>query len=268
MRAFRRAFVLPILFFAGAACAETVTMDGIKVAARDVGNGRQVVDLFTRPDARQRILLLTPGGKAKAAVILFAGGNGNVGIHKDGGIRNGNNFLVRTRDLFVSHGLAAAVFDKPSDRDTLRENRTEDWHVKDVAAVVKYLKRKLALPVWLVGTSRGTMTVGHAGARLTTEIAGVVFTSSMDEAADLPIGDITVPALITHHKDDECHVTTPDAAKDIAKGLKKSPKVEVLWFTGGRSPGDECGAKAYHGYLGIEEEVVGKIAGFIKANTK
>jgi hypothetical protein len=84
----------------------------------------------------------------------------------------------------------------------------------------------------------------------------------------LPIGGITVPALITYHKDDECHATTPDAAKDIAKGLKKSPKVELLWFSGGRSPGRECGPKAYHGYLGIEEEVVGKIAGFIKANTK
>ncbi|MEQ8165262.1 MAG: alpha/beta hydrolase [Alphaproteobacteria bacterium] len=265
MKTFWGAALFSFFMFSSGISAEM--MDGIKVKAWDAGEGKRVVNLFARPGARQRILVLTPDGKAKAAVVLFAGGNGNVRILKDGSIRNGNNFLVRTRETFVSHGLTAAVFDKPSDRDTLKENRTEDWHVTDVAAVVMYLKKTYRLPVWLVGTSRGTMTVGHAGAKLTSEIAGVVFTSSMNEAAALDIGRITVPALITHHKQDECHVTTPAAATDIAKRLVKAPKVEVMWFTGGRSPGRECGPKAYHGYLGIEDDVVGRIAGFIAANT-
>ena len=35
---------------------------------------------------------------------------------------------------------------------------------------------------------------------------------------------------------------------------------------GGISEGDACGARAYHGYNGIEAEVVGKIATWIKSN--
>ena len=34
-------------------------------------------------------------------------------------------------------------------------------------------------------------------------------------------------------------------------------------MSGGRSVGDECEAQAYHGYNGIEREVVDRIAGWI-----
>ncbi len=238
----------------------------VRTKVREIEAGKSVVDLYARPDARQRVLVLAPK-KPTAAVILFAGGTGKIRIKKNGVIKRDGNFLVRSRERFSGHGFVTAVFDVPSDQDTLRDNRTEDWHVKDVAAVVSYLKKTFKLPVWLVGTSRGTMTVGYVGEKLTKQIDGIAFTASMDEVAHLDTGKITVPAFVLHHKNDDCHVTTPDGAKDIAKSLIKSPKVELVYLAGGISPGEDCGGQAHHGFNGIEDEAVGKIAKFIRENT-
>ena len=134
--------------------------------------------------------------------------------------------------------------------------------------MLPFIKNRYRLPVWLVGTSRGSMTIGYVGAQLNKFIDGVAFTASMDEAADHPIGMITVPAFILHHADDDCFVTTPDAARNIAKGLVKSSKVELVFLKGGISLGRECGAQAHHGFNGIEDEAVGKIAAFINKNSK
>ena len=58
----------------------------IRIKARDIAEGKQVVDLYARPDARQRVLLLTPK-QATAAVVLFAGGHGKIRIKKNGKIK-------------------------------------------------------------------------------------------------------------------------------------------------------------------------------------
>jgi hypothetical protein len=48
--------------------------------------------------------------------------------------------------------------------------------------------------------------------------------------------------------------------------LKHLKKTETLVFDGGNNAGDACGAQAYHGYNGIESEVVTKIAAWIVGN--
>jgi hypothetical protein len=239
----------------------------LKTQVYHVAKDRQVVDFETRKGAMQRILFITPK-KPTAAVILFAGGGGKIEIQTDGSILSDGNFLVRSRERFVKHGYMTAVFDVPTDQSTLRENRTEGWHVWDVATVVAYIKHRYGLPVWLVGTSRGTMTVGYVGAQLNKFIDGVAFTASMDDAAHLPIGRITVPAFVMHHAKDDCFVTNPSSATDISKGLVKSPKVELVFLKGGIDQGNPCQARAYHGFNGIEDEAVGKIAGFINQTLK
>jgi hypothetical protein len=47
--------------------------------------------------------------------------------------------------------------------------------------------------------------------------------------------------------------------------LAKNPKAELMAFTGGQSTGDPCEAMAYHGFNGLEAEVVSKIAGWMLA---
>lgn len=48
--------------------------------------------------------------------------------------------------------------------------------------------------------------------------------------------------------------------------LAKTPKAELIAVSGGRSTGDPCEAMAYHGFNGIEADVVGKISGWLLAH--
>jgi hypothetical protein len=69
----------------------------------------KVVDIPTRPGIVLRMSVITPN-KPKAAVVLFAGGNGGLQITPKGEFKWGaNNFLVRTRNMFASNGLVSVA---------------------------------------------------------------------------------------------------------------------------------------------------------------
>ena len=105
-------------------------------------------------------------------------------MRKDGTIKNGGNFLVKVREQFASHGFLVSVFDAPSDQkgsDGMLGYRVTEDHAADVAAVVKRLRELATVPVWLVGTSRGTISAANAAARLPPPSGpdGIVLTSTM-----------------------------------------------------------------------------------------
>ena len=101
---------------------------------------QQVVDLQTRPNVTQRMVVLTPP-EPKATVILFSGGDGGLGIYPNGSLQRGNgNFLVRTRQLFAAQGFLVAVVDAPSDRqggNWLQGFRQTSEHVADIKADIE-----------------------------------------------------------------------------------------------------------------------------------
>jgi dienelactone hydrolase len=121
----------------------------------------KVVDIPTRPGVTQRFVYLAPESP-RAAVILFAGGHGGLQINQNGSFKWGeSNFLVRTRQLFANNGLSVAVVDAPSDRQAmpfLSGFRQRPEHVADIKAVIAWLKQQANVPVWLVGTSMGTLS--------------------------------------------------------------------------------------------------------------
>ena len=97
-----------------------------RVSAGEVSE--RVVDIPTRPGVTQRFLYLAPE-HPKAAVILFAGGDGGLEISPEGGIGSlKGNFLVRTRQQFVLQGLSVALVDAPSNRQ--RKAFTGEFSVK------------------------------------------------------------------------------------------------------------------------------------------
>ena len=65
---------------------------------------------------------------------------------------------------------------------------------------------------------------------------------------------------------DECRHTPPEGAEEISSMLSSSKKVEVKIFSGDGSTSKPCKAMSYHGYMGIEDEVVSYISKFIKSN--
>ncbi|MDT8990514.1 alpha/beta hydrolase [Curvibacter sp. APW13] len=234
----------------------------------------QVVDLPTRPGVSQRLLVLAPESP-KAVVVNFAGGHGGLQISPTGTLGWGEgNFVVRTRKLWVEQGLAVLVIDAPSDRQVppyLAGNRQTPEHAADVGAAVVWARERFRQPVWLVGTSRGTQSVAYLATELQGAQApdGIVLTSSI--ATDpkgrsvnaMPLERVRVPVLVVHHEKDGCSLCAFSDVPPILDKLTQSPRKELISFTGGVSRGDPCEAMAFHGYNGIEAEVVARIAAWI-----
>jgi alpha/beta superfamily hydrolase len=238
------------------------------------GTTEAVVDLPTRPGVTQRLLIVAPA-EPKAAVILFAGGHGGLQITPSGAFTWGQgNFLVRTRQLFADQGLLTVVIDAPSNRQSspfLSGFRQTTEHVADVKAVIAWIRTQANLPVWLIGTSRGTQSVAY----LATELAGaggpdgIVLTSSI--LADnksravpaMPLDRIRIPVLVVHHELDGCRVCAFTDMPLLMDRLGNTPRKELLAFSGGLNVGDPCEARAYHGFNGIEPEVVQRIAAWL-----
>ena len=90
----------------------------------------EVVQIPTRPGVTPPALLVMPSQPPVGSVILFAGGDGQLGL-TDGGMHWGSdNFLVRARGLFADRGFLVAVVDAPSDRGDrgLAQFRTSAAH--------------------------------------------------------------------------------------------------------------------------------------------
>ena len=240
---------------------------------------QSVVDIPTRPGVTQRMLVLTPPAPQvpKAVVVLFPGGQGGLQLHANGSMKSGaGNFLVRTRQQFADQGLLVAVIDAPSDRQSppyLQGYRERSEHVSDIRAVIAWLREKSKLPVWLVGTSRGTQSVAYVATELADADGpdGIVLTSTIlrdkKEIAvpRLPLDRLRIPVLVVHHEEDACPLCSFSQVPELMRKLSQSPRKQLLSFTGGDSQGDPCEAYAHHGYNGIESEVVQQIAGWILA---
>jgi dienelactone hydrolase len=236
----------------------------------------KVVDIPTRPGVTQRFLYLKPD-TPKAAVILFAGGHGGLQISDNGHLRWGrNNFLVRTRQLFAENNLVVAVIDAPSDRQSvpyLGGFRQTSEHVADIKAVIAWLKQQVKIPVWLVGTSRGTQSAAFIATELSVPDGGpdgLVLTSTIlsdDKGRPvpaMPLQKIAIPVLVVHHENDGCKLCSYDHIPLLMSKLTATPKKELITMKGGENRGDPCEAMAHHGFNGIEKEVVDKIADWIK----
>jgi dienelactone hydrolase len=238
----------------------------------------QLVSLPTRSGVTQRFLLITPS-QPKANAILFSGGDGVLDI--DGmpdAPRIGaseNNFLVRARRQFADQGLVVAVVDAPSDRkstDGMQGGfRNSAEHVGDIDQVIAYLRKQNTLPVWLVGTSRGTESAANLAIHSTQQPHGLVLTSSITEKnakgvalTDMALDKIKMPVLLVANTHDQCKVTPASGINRLAALLVNSSSVESKLVSGGDTPrAKPCQALSFHGFLGRETEVIKTITQFI-----
>ena len=237
---------------------------------------QRVVDIPTRPDVTQRFVLLTPQ-QPGAAVVLFAGGHGGLQILPTGTFKWGEgNFLVRSRQLFAEQNLMVIVLDAPSDRQSspyLNGFRQKREHVADIKTVIAWSRERAKVPVWLVGTSRGTQSAAFAATQLTGPEGpdGLVLTSTILKdrgerpVCDLDLGKLKIPVLVVHHEYDDCGSCAFMDLPRLMERLRHLPKKELLAFKGGESLGNPCEPSAYHGFNGIEGEVVAKTAQWILA---
>lgn len=246
----------------------------VLIASADAAE--KIVNVST-PDGNRQAFLLINQLNAKASVILFAGGSGLLDIDEYGPGKGETNFLVRSRKNFAGMGFNTVTIDASSAyqsyNDGLTGFRSSESHARDVGAVISYLKKKNGLPVWLVGTSRGTISAANAAARLGPEkVRGLVLSASVtgtsrrrpENIYDVPLDRISSPVLLVNHKRDGCKVTPNSGMKRLKRKLKNASLVELKSFKGGTAVDQNpCRGLSYHGFYGIEDEVIRAITNWI-----
>lgn len=230
-------------------------------------SGEEIVELPSANGATLPYLLNADLPAAAPPVqivaILFNGGEGVIGLSEKGIPQPGGNFLVRWRTSFVARGIPVGLIDIPSDSRGMSDSyRMSRRHFDDIEAVANDLQQRFpGSRLFLIGTSRGTVSAGYAGAALAPRLAGVVLTSSLFNAtrdgsglAGFDFASIKAPLLFVHHVDDGCRFTPYHAARSLAG---KYPLISVK---GGKEPrSGPCDPFSAHGYFGKEAATVNAI---------
>jgi pimeloyl-ACP methyl ester carboxylesterase len=224
---------------------------------------QQAVTLTTRPGVTQQVLFTAVPNPA-ASVLLFPGGVGVLRMVT-------NNFLVRTAPSFAALGVNVAVVDAPSDwqsgmTDSFRMSAEQ---ATDVDAVITFMRQHASVPIWLIGTSRGTVSAASAAARLgPSRVAGLVLTSTVwrQGIPQVPLEQIRVPTLVVHNRDDGCSESPFGMVDAGMERLRAAPVKTLIVVSGGRSRSQPCEALSPHGYYGIEDQVVPPVVAWIKAH--
>ena len=259
---FRSLFIVGLLF------SSSVSAEVLQVTPRD---GVTIKLLLDVPEA---INAKTP------VAILFPGGHGRLVLEDDGSFTKLNgNFLVRSRSRFVENGIAIAVLDAPSDHQDKAgltfDYRSSSEHFEDIGKVIFAVRARFpGQPIWLVGTSRGSTSAANAAANLKTDMPdGLILTSSVGIAfkkggnvTDFNLDAIRIPTLVVHHLEDGCAATTISGARAIYDALTNAARRDLIEIDGGRTSGDPCKGGSYHGFLGIENDVIDKITAWMKGS--
>jgi hypothetical protein len=235
-------------------------------------HAQELVTLPTRPGVTLSFFIANMGQvPPRAAALMLIGGGGGIRLRMEQGqVRFGQqNFLPRSRREFIAEGILPVILDNPSDHQSgagiSDEFRASAEHTADLRAVIADVKRRHpGLPVFLVTTSRSTISAAYQARAIGDELAGVVLTSSLFWIGRTPVlglfdfSTIRIPLLFVHHREDSCP-STPYA--DAARLGTRFPLVSVK---GGKTPETgPCDPLAPHGYFGKEAETVGAIAAWM-----
>jgi hypothetical protein len=255
----------------------------------------------TGTPASVRYLLIDPANASEAAdgfgpirttavLMLLVGGNGRIGLAPGFTNIGSPNFLARTRVHFAAQGFVVAVVDTASDflahthaagsdaagfehgsgliGHRLPHELHGNLYVQDLQAVMGDLRTRYPeLPLWAVGTSRGTVSAAVAATAAASPPDGLVLTSSLTgpdrfgDLSEVSLEAIRSPVLIVTHKEDGCATTRPEDSRALRRRFTASARVQVLTFEGGSAPlSDPCDPYDAHGYFGVEQKVIDEIA--------
>lgn len=239
-------------------------------------------------------LVVPTGGQPTAVVILLPGGDGVLRLTATGIGAAADNFCVRTRQTYAKSGFVVAIPDVPSDRSAgLNNFRNTPQHATDLGHLVQHMQGAYpGLPVWMVSTSRGTISATNALANAPTKPDHVVLTSSVtftpmnaadqENIYDVPNAEgslaLAVPhaLLMIHDSLNACQASPPISGMKGSGAEALAEKIgDMAHFvlidggpmppSAGTDPHGVCGGLAYHGFYGNDALVVSqKIIPFIQ----
>lgn len=227
------------------------------------------------------------GAEPPITLALLPGGSGRVRLDEQGCASElKGNSLVRSIFVFNALGIGTALIDAPSDHDDedgLAGFRITPQHAQDLGRVIQDLRRRTQGAVWLVGTSRGSISAANAASRLSGDAVpdGVVLTSVVTSgqsgtrkawvsqtALDVPLEQLRIPLLLVGHGNDQC-VRSPPSGMSKVQSRVASTRSQLVIVAGG-VPGEgassvaACEGRSPHGFLGQEQEVAEGMARFIR----
>lgn len=267
------------LLFVLAAASIAVGSDAARAACGSV------VSLPAHDGTTQNYSLAGDAKTAKAALVLLVGGGGHIAMD-DGGCATKlkGNSLIRQRDAFHAGGMVTALLDAPSDhheQDGLGGFRLDPRHADDIGKVIADVRAKTGLPVWVAGTSRGTISAANAASRLSGAAApdGVILTSPLtkgfaggrkpwvaQDVFKLDLSAIKAPLLVIVQERDTCIRTPPELGAKIVEDAGSVRKQSVV-VTGGPdwsgTKGEACQGRSPHGFIDQWDDVAAGMVRFV-----
>jgi pimeloyl-ACP methyl ester carboxylesterase len=251
----------------------------------------KLVTLSTHDETQTKYSLAGLTDKSLMIVVLLPGGPGFMDL--DDNVcpqRLKGNSLVKSQTYFHNNEIATALVDAPSDyqdRDGLGGFRIHSDHAADIGKVITDVRRRTNLPVWLIGTSRGSISAANAASRLSGPAApdGLVLTSPVTSGYvggykewveqtvfSTSLDAIKIPTLVIAHAEDKCVRTPPELASNITQKISSARK-KLIMITGGPdwdggTSRKACRGKSPHGFLGKRKHVVLKIIDFMHAKNE
>jgi hypothetical protein len=262
--------------FLGCALAGSAGI-GIASSARAADAEAVTIDtnftVYTPP-----VRLENPPGNAQASVVLMTGGNGLLSLDSTGTIIDSTgNFLIRTANLFLQHGLNVMMADValayPAPTGITLSDRLSSMHAAELQGFINAAITRWGKPVWVVGTSNGSVSAVTAGGfnPSLSGLRGVVLTSTVTQLSttdqptfNLYVSRITVPTLVVLNQDDHCTASPPSGSAAVFAAIPSSNKASDVLEGGYSVATDPCGAFSEHGYAGTARDAVKDIAQFIK----
>jgi hypothetical protein len=210
----------------------------------------------------------------RGVIVMLPGGAGDIGIETDGNLAHAKNFVVRSQDLWLAHRYAVLIPDAIGGQN-MRGLRSSPEFAQAVQDLVHFAHAQASgAPIFLLGTSQGSIAAMNGAAHISRrELAGVVLTESVSRQSksgetvfDASPNRVTVPALIVANRTSACRVAPAEDAPKIAAAMTNAHEVKVLYVEGGVTRSRDCGSLSPHGYLGIENTVVGQIVTWLDAH--
>jgi len=260
-----------ILLFGATALAQDVVQT-LPLSRTPVSNPPPAVlsesFIVTVTPAPTAIVILLPGGAGLIQLAPTGAGDGMLDV-------NSHNFVVRSRSLFAGHNLDTITLDAATDFYLLPEGLAGQEgsaaHVSDILEVISWARSEVpGLPVWIVGTSRGTGGAFVAGSYSPAQGGpdGLVFAASVNDSNDpdsllmANLANITVPVLLINDAGSACSIARIAGQPPVLKALKQSPRkgAERVPSGGLTALTGNCDALSDHGFFGIEDTAVRDIA--------
>ena len=236
----------------------------------------EVITIPTRPGVTVSYLLVRdPSATPKIVVVNFVGGFGAIDLGRRaaaGPVKfgPGTNFLIRVRGSFADADFADAIVDAPSDQlpDGMRDEfRLGPEHSADIRAVIADLRKRFPdARFYLVGTSRGTVSVAALSVSLADVVQGAVLTSTLSvrdkvgaTLTGFDFATIKIPLLLVHHRQDGCFASPYAGAERLAK------RFPLVSATGGNPPqSGPCEPQSAHGYFGLDAAVTSAVRAWMQ----